>query len=240
MKHECAVVEDLLPLYLEHMVREETAQAVAEHLDSCEACRTKYMQMQDAGQTELLEEEEAALRTGSALALAAVRKKLKKRAILLVLVAVLCAAALGAALRTFPVYHMAKVWYPSYFTTGEISMLAYRGSKEDRAIGEKLVRQAEEAMGDLTHTEQENRQRYGLLARYATDGQRGAVSERHTIDLWSAHLNATDGYLWVYYSIETSDIHGDRVWGSWDIPSLWYVEKDEQGQWQVQRIKEHP
>ena len=41
----CSVVADLLPLYVEDIVSPETRQAIAEHLETCEECRTKYEQM---------------------------------------------------------------------------------------------------------------------------------------------------------------------------------------------------
>lgn len=41
MKNECSVVRDLLPLYLENMVSEETAQFVAAHLKDCSACQAE-------------------------------------------------------------------------------------------------------------------------------------------------------------------------------------------------------
>ena len=36
----CSIVEDLLPLYIDGALREETAQAVREHLSACPACRS--------------------------------------------------------------------------------------------------------------------------------------------------------------------------------------------------------
>ena len=38
----CSIVEDLLPLYIDGALREETAQAVREHLSACPACRNEY------------------------------------------------------------------------------------------------------------------------------------------------------------------------------------------------------
>ena len=45
MKNECSIIRDLLPLYAENMVSDDTAAFVAEHLKSCEACRTEYEQI---------------------------------------------------------------------------------------------------------------------------------------------------------------------------------------------------
>ena len=45
MKLPCAVTRDLLPLYVENMVEQETKVLVKEHLDECDACREKLSEM---------------------------------------------------------------------------------------------------------------------------------------------------------------------------------------------------
>ena len=42
MKNECYIVRDILPLYVEDMVSEETAKFVKEHLAECINCREDY------------------------------------------------------------------------------------------------------------------------------------------------------------------------------------------------------
>lgn len=42
MKTECSLVQDLLPLFAENMVREETARYLREHLSQCPHCRAEY------------------------------------------------------------------------------------------------------------------------------------------------------------------------------------------------------
>ena len=39
MKNECNIVRDILPLYLEDMVSEDTANFIKEHLKDCPECR---------------------------------------------------------------------------------------------------------------------------------------------------------------------------------------------------------
>jgi len=36
------------------------------------------------------------------------------------------------------------------------------------------------------------------------------------------------------------DSNGNIVCGSWRVPSIWCVEKDENGEWFVEHIYEHP
>lgn len=39
MKHECSIVQDLLPLYAEGMVQKDTGEFIKDHLEKCESCR---------------------------------------------------------------------------------------------------------------------------------------------------------------------------------------------------------
>ena len=41
MNTECSIIKDLLPLYVEDMVAEETAQFVKEHIEKCPECRAE-------------------------------------------------------------------------------------------------------------------------------------------------------------------------------------------------------
>lgn len=45
MKHECSIVRDLLPLYVEDMVSQDTAEFVGGHLADCQACREEYQHL---------------------------------------------------------------------------------------------------------------------------------------------------------------------------------------------------
>ena len=49
MKTECSIVKDLLPLYVEDMVSEETAQYVSDHLNICAVCKAEYDALKSDG-----------------------------------------------------------------------------------------------------------------------------------------------------------------------------------------------
>lgn len=149
-------------------------------------------------------------------------------------------AVLVVCVHYFPVYRIVKVWWPSYFETGEISRLAYIGSREDRETAQKILERAEAAFSDLETPSEALEEKYGLLKRYAVAAERGAVTESHSLELWSAQFDASAGTMWVHYSQEAYDENGKTICGSWDIPSLWYLEKNEAGEWEVVGIKEHP
>lgn len=44
-KVNCSIIKDLLPLYTDGVLSEETAQTVKEHLETCESCRKEYEMM---------------------------------------------------------------------------------------------------------------------------------------------------------------------------------------------------
>lgn len=47
MKNECSVVKDLLPLYFEGIVSEDTAESVREHLFGCPVCSAEFAAFQE-------------------------------------------------------------------------------------------------------------------------------------------------------------------------------------------------
>ena len=48
MKLPCAVTRDLLPLYAEELVEQETQALIEEHLTGCSACRAKLSELKTA------------------------------------------------------------------------------------------------------------------------------------------------------------------------------------------------
>lgn len=150
--------------------------------------------------------------------------------------------ALVIFLQYFPLHRVVQVWQPSWYETGEISQLAYVGSREDRQTAQPVLELAEQAFSDLSLTEAEAAARYGELSRYCFPRDRypEVVREEHDLDLWSAHFSGGSGQMWVCYSQEGYDAAGNRKAGSWRVPSLWYLERTLDGTWEVIYIKEHP
>jgi hypothetical protein len=163
------------------------------------------------------------------------KKAYRVTAVIAAIMIVLC-----ALLHFFPVYHILDI--PSdYYSRDQIAMALSIGSASDRRQAQAVLHLAEEAFSDTEHTSAENQEAYGLLARYATaiDSYGDAAWNEHTLKLWSAHLDENEGWIWVYYSSETFNSDGTTARGSWHIPSLWKVEKDNAGQWVVVQICEH-
>ena len=239
MKNECSIVRDVLPLYLEKMVSEDTVAFVEEHLKSCSECAGELEAMK-AGKR--IDEAAAPQDKNDANALAAIKRKLQKKKWIAISIAAACSLMAVAFIHYFPIYRIVEVGGTSYFNRHEIAKLAYIGSGADRAQAQSILRQADAAFHDCNHTSAENEELYGVLSRYATDTDHwdNVSFVNHSLELWSAHLDDTSGYLWVYYSYEAIDREGNVVRGSKDVPSLWTVEKERTGEWIVAGIKEHP
>ena len=86
MKLPCAVTRDLLPLYAENMVEQETKALVQEHLDECDDCREKLSKMSSASKTPI----------DTTKPLQNLKKQIRRKRI--------CAAALAALLVFVGVY----------------------------------------------------------------------------------------------------------------------------------------
>ena len=87
MNKDCSIVQDLLPLYAEDMLREETKEFVDGHLVQCEACRTELTALRA----------EVAPASVSAQPLRSLKKQLRRKKFTTVLLAVTLALTLAAA-----------------------------------------------------------------------------------------------------------------------------------------------
>lgn len=171
----------------------------------------------------------------------------KPRKMVYCIVAVIAAVMIIACvlLHFFPVYRVLDIGpmtLGNYYSDEEIAKALYIGSASDRREAKAVLRLANEAFNDVQHTEAENKEKYGLLARYATDTDtyEDVAFNKHSLDLWSAHLDKDQGWIWVYYSSEAFRYDGSPAHGSYGIPSLWTVERDDNEEWVVVQIHEHP
>ena len=247
MRHECSIVRDLLPLYFENMVSDDTAAFIKEHIADCPSCAAELEGIQSGRRLEATTQQpQTEAEAEAILAIRSIRKKFRKK--------IFCFAATGAGilllfailLHFFPICRLLAIGTglgeSSYYTTDEILKALSIGSASDRAEAQAILRLADTAFNDTRHTRAENEEAYGVLARYATPiDTYGDVSFNvHALELWSAHLEADEGWIWVYYSSETFCNDGSTACGSWNIPSLWKVEKSESGAWVVVQIRERP
>lgn len=98
MKYPCNMIRDLLPLYHDGVCSQESEAAVKEHLAACTACAAYYAEMGRAASPAPLPQDPAA-ETRKAASFRALRRRLWKKQVLAVLLAVvLCAALLLAGI----------------------------------------------------------------------------------------------------------------------------------------------
>ena len=250
MKNECNIIRDILPLYVENMVSDETSAFVKEHIEKCPECATELENMKAGAKVEELSAEtQNKLESEVQKSLIAIRKKFRKKvfriaSIIAGIVAVIF-IAVSILLHFFPVYRLMSIGpavFGDYYSDEQIEMALYIGSASDRREAQAILRLADKAFNDVNHTIAENEEEYGLLSRYATptDSYENAAFNEHSLELWSAHLDNDEGWIWVYYSSETYNQNGVSIFGSWNIPSLWKVEKNDAGEWVVVQIHEHP
>lgn len=246
MKNECSYVRDVLPLYLENMVSEETAKFVKEHLENCPECAKEFEDMKAGKKVEKINNDtQNHLEAEVLKSMKAIRRRFQKKAFRVGAIIAAIIITIGVLIHIFPVYrimHIGPMTMGNYYSNEQIARALYIGSASDRREAQAVLRLADKAFNDVHSTSAENEEEYGLLARYATptDSYGDVAFNEHSLELWSAHLGEDEGWIWVFYSSETFNHDGNMACGSWRIPSLWKVEKDDTGEWVVVQIREHP
>ena len=89
MKNECSIIRDILPLYVENMVSEDTSEFVKEHLESCPACRAELEKLREPVEVQTEPQPDMD---------AAPLKRLKKALLMKKVQTILCTAAVLLAL----------------------------------------------------------------------------------------------------------------------------------------------
>ena len=89
MKNECSIIRDILPLYVENMVSEDTSEFVKEHLESCPTCRAELEKLREPVEVQTEPQPDMD---------AAPLKRLKKALLMKKVQTILCTAAVLLAL----------------------------------------------------------------------------------------------------------------------------------------------
>lgn len=97
MKITCNIIEDLLPLYVDEMVSEDSRQLVEEHLKTCPACRKMQEEMQRENHLSSTgtNSNPSRANTTEAEPLKKIRRRIRKKRITSVLLAVILVVAAG-------------------------------------------------------------------------------------------------------------------------------------------------
>ena len=105
MKNECSIVRDLLPLYAEGMLSEDSAAFVKEHLDTCEECCALSAGEEPSAPTDADTEQ----RTGEAGVLRTLKKKLRKQTWCAIVITVAVVLLVTLLLRLNPIDYLADI-----------------------------------------------------------------------------------------------------------------------------------
>ncbi len=245
MRNECNIIRDILPLYAEDMVSDDTVSFVEEHLQTCSECSIMSERIKESGiviKNVNKSTEQEVINT-----LKKLRKKVFKRFCIIFLAICVGVVGLIATLQVFPVYRVYQYSSKDDFVNENKIMLAYIGTPGDRKIATDIVNYASiYVFSDISHTYEENLELYGELGRYPFDlhyfdetrGERKALYETHSIELLSAHIDENHGYMFVEHSQQAIGENGEAVAGHGDILSLWEIEKDADGNWKVISTRE--
>lgn len=95
MEKECSIVCDVLPLYFENMVSEDTAVFVKEHLGNCSDCAAEFERLKSGKQ---IDKAETPQRESDANVITAVKKKIAKRTLKMVAAVCLVFAVIFSAI----------------------------------------------------------------------------------------------------------------------------------------------
>ena len=244
MRNECNIIRDILPLYAEDMVSDDTVSFVEEHLQTCAECSVMYERIKEGGI--VMTNENKSTEQEIVNTLKKLRKKVFKRFCIIFLAICVGVVGLLAALQVFPVYKIYEYRWDQAFTYEQKTMLAYIGTPNDRKIAADIINYASiYVFSDTSHTYEENLELYGELGRYPFDSyrfddtnERKAFYETHSLELLSAHIDENQGYMFVKYSQQAVGENNETISGSWDVISLWKIEKDNDN-WKVVKIVEH-
>lgn len=92
MRNECNIIRDVLPLYVENMVSDDTASFVREHLEKCDLCRSEAANLR---QSSIAEKDRVEFEAAKKSFLA-MQRKWKKRSAVRILCGILAAVLLVA------------------------------------------------------------------------------------------------------------------------------------------------
>jgi len=94
MKMKCDVIKDLMPSYIDQLLTEESRILVEEHLEECEACKAYYDSLK--GEDDIFDAETAVeLHLEEIKPLKKIKKKMNRKTMLVSVLSVLCAVAIG-------------------------------------------------------------------------------------------------------------------------------------------------
>ena len=247
MKNECHIVRDLMPLYTEGMLSDESAAFVKAHLETCEDCRGAYGGEEKPPVTEA---DTAQQRVGEAGVLRTLKKKLRKQTWCAIIITAAVVLLVTLMLRLNSIDYLAAISSDERYTLSDRMALLLKGDYSDQDAAEAVLsnvhivfKYSEEEIYNnvLAMPRDEAAYAMGALVRYCVpEMDAGKMLTIYHIDLLSAHFSGNSGKMWVKYGYQrfdkTHDLEERSSTGAIDHIALWKVEKYGDGYWRVVEI----
>ena len=204
MKNECHIVRDLMPLYTEGMLSNESAAFVKAHLETCEDCRGAYSGEETPPVTEA---DTAQQRAGEAGVLRTLKKKLRKQTWCAIIITVAVVLLVTLMLRLNSIDYLAAISSDERYTLSDRMALLFKGGYSDHDEAEAVLSNvhivfeySEEEIYNsvLAMPRDEAAYALGALVRYCVpEMDAGKMLTIYHIDLLSAHFSGDSGKMWV-------------------------------------------
>ena len=135
-----------------------------------------------------------------------------------------------------------KYQYPSEEVFGKelYSEITYRCSDYESEVGNLLIDQAIE-VAEYTGIEQDAKKEIGevyALDYYYLYKRNGAIAQEVTFQFVTCKISENSGHVWILCT-KKYDEAGEVIYDGSNIPSLWYIEKQEE-EWRVVKVMEGP
>ena len=248
MKNECHIVRDLMPLYTEGMLSDESAAFVKAHLETCEDCRGAYGSEEKPPVTEA---DAAQQRVGEAGVLRTLKKKLRKQTWCAIIITVVVVLLVTLMLRLNPIDYLADVSNTKGYTFSDRMALLFKGGISDRIEAQRVLHgnvpmaflySEKEACEIDKVAEEDVFSFYGALRYYfVREEHAGETLTIYNVDLLSAHFSGSSGKMWVKYWYNRYDKSDDLRWyegtgAPEGCIALWKLEKNDDGYWRVVEV----
>ena len=248
MKNECHIVRDLMPLYTEGMLSNESTAFVKTHLETCEDCRGAYSGEETPTVTEA---DTAQQRAGEAGVLRTLKKKLRKQTWCAIIITAAVVLLVTLMLRLNSIDYLAAISSDERYTLSDRMALLFKGGYSDHDEAKAVLSNVhivfeyseEEIYNNvLAMPRDEATYALGALVRYCVpEMYAGKTLTIYHIDLLSAHFSGSSGKMWVKYDYthydKTHDLSPCSGTGNAiDHIALWKLEKYGDGYWRVVEI----
>ena len=246
MKNECHIVRDLMPLYTEGMLSNESAAFVKAHLETCEDCRGAYGGEEKPTVTEA---DTAQQRAGEAGVLRTLKKKLRKQTWCAIIITAAVVLLVTFLLRLNPIDYLADISATKEYTLSDRMALLFKGGISDRATALSVLNSVhivfenkeEDVYSKMAMSREEISYYFGALMNYCVpEVFEGEILTTYHIELLSAHFGSKSGKMWVKYGYshfdKTHDLKPYDSTGAIDHIALWKLEKRDDGYWRVVEI----